>query len=529
MAYIKIKGKLIDLVRNETVKPSPTEYPPLLPTLQTYVGMVTNNGEPAARAQYSPKIDHSILIDVKARAKRLRILSVAYNDLEAKYPKWRIDNNFEACALPVSEEELLRYIASGKRVDTEQAAAMAIGYLATRYESDGPKPKESDDFEDSGHSIAQELINDPSIVHMFKNTCMWRQANDLEIFGDPHDVSRREKQRKIFMMLDVDTLHDYNDDLTFTSTLKKIRRKRSKLNNSQHLTLPAAILCTDELEQWRLDKDYRIHRQNPIPGTDLKVISRAKFISIQRLLHGLEGAHDPTSVYVRDVRTLISESGSLSPARLAALRQSTDPAAIAYSFVAAQRRFQRKVVSDAGWTRFLIKGEGAFVLQNRPDVLTSFEDILVRHATDLRALTAVSCPQGVRDCFNSRQDIEDRSFKVCEMMERYVDTFGGGRTDNLVFSRDSMGGSGRGPVDLYNALCDELADCRRRAKAAGFDLGIGHAQKFLAKDIMAWNDAWADDAFAGGKVPGWVEYLARARMERLSVGDEPVLVEKPQD
>ena len=70
---------------------------------------------------------------------------------------------------------------------------------------------------------------------------------------------------------------------------------------------------------------------------------------------------------------------------------------------------------------------------------------------------------------------------------------------------------------MYNALCDELRDCRTRARALGFELGIGPCHKFLAKDIMAWNEGWKDDAFAEGKVPGWVEYLARVRLEDMAV------------
>ena len=43
-------GNRIVIVKDDTTKPSPTEYPALLPTLQTWVGMVLGNGDPTDRA-----------------------------------------------------------------------------------------------------------------------------------------------------------------------------------------------------------------------------------------------------------------------------------------------------------------------------------------------------------------------------------------------------------------------------------------------------------------------------------------------
>lgn len=34
---------------------------------------------------------------------------------------------------------------------------------------------------------------------------------------------------------------------------------------------------------------------------------------------------------------------------------------------------------------------------------------------------------------------------------------------------------------------------------------------------MFYNDGWKDDAFADGKIPGWVEYLARVRAEEMTL------------
>ena len=227
---------------------------------------------------------------------------------------------------------------------------------------------------------------------------------------------------------------------------------------------------------------------------------------------------DASALFCYDLDKFIKAYSIASPARLEIVKNSADPYAVGYSFLTAQRHMQRTVVSDYGWSRFLIPGEAKLLLQNRPDIMTSCEDILVRHATDLRALTAVKCPPGVKDAFSSEQDVKDRARKVCELMERYVKDFGQGQMANLVLVR-GRNGVDRGPVDAYNKLCDELRDCGRRGKALGCDLQIGPVYKFLAIDIMAWNNGWKDDAFADGKVPGWVEYLSRVRMEDFDLCD----------
>ncbi len=56
-------------------------------------------------------------------------------------------------------------------------------------------------------------------------------------------------------------------------------------------------------------------------------------------------------------------------------------------------------------------------------------------------------------------------------------------------------------------LVDLLRELQKRCAAAGTPVQISKNYKFLAKDIMSWNDAWKDDAFAGGKIPGWVGWL----------------------
>ncbi|KAK9825338.1 hypothetical protein WJX74_010788 [Apatococcus lobatus] len=107
-------------------------------------------------------------------------------------------------------------------------------------------------------------------------------------------------------------------------------------------------------------------------------------------------------------------------------------------------------------------------------------------------------------------------------MELYVKIHGLDSYDNLRFKPGTSGGSGRGPVDLYNQLVDILRILKTRAEQAGQPVSIAPCYKFLAKDIMAWNDAWGDDAFSPGRVPGWEGWLKNRR----SMGVLPSLVHR---
>lgn len=446
------------------------------------------------------------------------MLKVSWNSLP-----FTTRHNLVACVAPVTKSKLLEYISHGKRIDVEQAVAMTISYIRNATDSEDFEIIETDEFEAETVSAVKELVNDAGVSKMLATTCMWRTEADCTLLHDPREAATISTWVKIVNVLNsvgcsrhIPGPEDHDD---LIELLKAIRRRRKKLDDSQYLTFPEDFLPQDPAvrEQWSWHRNYKLGPQPHISSENTILLSKHRFRALQNLLSRLNGPTDKTSIYVLDVERFQKESGSISPSRLAALQASFDPYAIAYSFMTAQRRAQLKVVSDPRWTRFLIKGEGAMILQNRPDVLTSFEDILVRHATDIVALTAISCPHGVRDAFSSQAEILERTRKVCEFMERYVKDFGDGKMENLVFQRGERGGSGRGPVDVYNGLCDELRDCKARAKAMDLYLDIGPVYKFLAKDIMSWNDAWKDDAFANGKVPGWVEYLARVRLQDLEV------------
>lgn len=143
-----------------------------------------------------------------------------------------------------------------------------------------------------------------------------------------------------------------------------------------------------------------------------------------------------------------------------------------------------------------MKGESGTIMQNNPEIPTSFEE----------RLGAFSGEKGLP----TSEPVLPQIDQCCLLMESYVRLYGDGDRNKLVFQRDVSGGSGRGPVDEYNLLCDVLKTLCGKAKDLGLEMP-GPVRKFLAKDIMAWNEAFGDDAFAGGRVPGWETWLAERR------------------
>ncbi|KAL8819624.1 MAG: hypothetical protein Q9191_007695 [Dirinaria sp. TL-2023a] len=228
--------------------------------------------------------------------------------------------------------------------------------------------------------------------------------------------------------------------------------------------------------------------QEPMTGSTPKsddiILNRKAFRALQRRLLRHYRSWDPAVRLGKAIADLEADIKYGADLIRSMVLPSRDTLVAAHYFFAPQRRLQRTVVSDYGWRRFLRK-TGVSV-------------------------TGAVLPQ-IDQC--------------CLMMEEYVSVYGDGDRNNLVFVRGSRGGSGRGAVDVYNSLCDIL---RILCKAAR-DQGLAHpgpVHKFLAKDIMAWNHSFDDDAFANGRVPGWETWLAQRReagllrsMETLEISE----------
>lgn len=233
------------------------------------------------------------------------------------------------------------------------------------------------------------------------------------------------------------------------------------------------------------------------PEEDSIVLSKHLFRLVQRQVYRLYRFWDPTEQLRRDVRSL--EDTVLYAAEWVGqrLRETDDVARVACWFFAYQRQLQQRVVSNYRATGFLAPGEGNTLYQNNLRMRSTFEEALIGVA-GLEESDRLGVGAG---------DTAELMDRTCLLMKRYVDVYGHGKKENLVFKRGNEGGSGRGPVDEYNVLCDILNELKIRSNDQGIEKVPGPAYKFLAKDIMHWNKSWGDDAFAGGKVHGWEDWL----------------------
>lgn len=265
----------------------------------------------------------------------------------------------------------------------------------------------------------------------------------------------------------------------------------------------AAYLDDYQVELKRIGQEEDVLRgykwpENPATADSI-VLSKHFFRVLQRIVFQMYRFLDPVvrlRVRVREMEDRVLYSTAWIDRQL---RETDDVARVAFWFFAYQRRLQLKVVSDDKWTRFLNKGEGQLLYQNSLTLTSTFEEALARIAgLKLKSLTTVG-----------REDTLDLIDETCLLMKEYVDVYGKGEKENLVFRQGVAGGKGRGEVDKYNMLCVILRDLKARAKEEGIADLPGPVYKFLAKDIMQWNNGWGDDAFASGRVHGWEEWVVK--------------------
>ena len=232
------------------------------------------------------------------------------------------------------------------------------------------------------------------------------------------------------------------------------------------------------------------------PEADSLVLSRKLFRAIQKRVNALFQFWKPEKRLRRDIHVIENRVIYATDWVNRQLRETSDAALVAHWFFQYQRRLQLKVVSDSQWTKFLAKGEGKTLYQNNLSLKSTFEVKLEEIASKSGA-----------DAMGAGDDTLQLIDHVCLLMKTYVDVYGGGNKGNLVFKKGIGGGSGRGPVDEYNLLCDILQTLKEKAKNENLEKLPGPVYKFLAKDIMHWNNAWEDDAFACGKIHGWEAWV----------------------
>ncbi|KAF2276481.1 uncharacterized protein EI97DRAFT_433315 [Westerdykella ornata] len=402
----------------------------------------------------------------------------------------RFAANLAACSSKVSKEDLKSYIRTRTRFDLEQAAAIVVSAI-----------REHGSLDD-----ALRLVRELGTV--LATSCMWVEWDQVlpqskSATGKTQRLGEKLQQSAAHMGQKIPAASDHRD---LVKLLMRVRRYKT---DDRCLLIPQWMFSEAEIDAPDHFKVEFTDNQHPpakaVPGRyplakreeDSIVVSKKHFRNLQRCIFRLFPFWKPEINLRRRIRKL--EDNVLYGCSWIEDRvlNTDDIALLCHYFFYFQRRLQRKVVSIVGGWSFLAKDEGKKLYQNNIAIRSTFEDVLqdIAESEEKGILVAMG-----------RDDTLRQIDETCLLMKEYVDIFGGGKTENLVFKEGVRGGSGRGPVDDYNLLCTILAQLREDARYEGVEDLPGPTRKFLAKDILHWNNAWGDDAFAGAE-PGWKAWI----------------------
>ena len=494
-------------------------------TLQTWLGMVKDNGMPKIRFRPFSSAE------IRERYSKLEITGTApvwssetalYEFfttclLQGSYPKFtrphdgaavaRLRFNVDACRNSQLSIDFMKQTCSFlARLDLEQVAALVLSAIS----HDESIPDKA--------AVLSALIKNIE-PHVLVNSCMWLDSSDMNL--QPTDEMRKFRRtaslaRRITSKKDVEIgLPSHWSALL--DALLRVRRSRPK-DHSRCLFIPewifdaASAPVTPEYKTWDYQGMVRAGDEPICPAReDSIILPRKAFRALQRRILYHYRFYKPVIRLRKEIRDLENDVLFSANHFRRQILPSTDTLAIASHFVAVQRRLQRKVVSDMNWAAFLKKGESARLIQNTPHNPTAFETCLERFYLQRKASSRIL---PITDALLPQID------QCCLLMESYVLTHAPrGRKEELVFRMGQRGGSGRGPVDDYNLLADILSRLKATAMNQGVEEVPGKVRKFLAKDIMHYNNSFADDAFASDVPPGWETWLAKRRVDGLLLSE----------
>ena len=486
-------------------------------TLQTYLGMVMSDGEPQFRSY--PCLPDSLVDSKKIQVatdiptslseealvflftscvleRRLPLFCNTHNSPNVKRLKASI---YACCNARIDTAFMKGNIDSLLRLDLEQAAAVVISAIG------------NDDGIANNSEIVASLVKEihPTVL---SNSCMWFEYSHtnstkvIQIHKFTHLVTQTRQVIQAKHRIDMGDINDWQSLLPFLLRIRRCSPCSRCLFIPEWIfheanTTPPSKFCVWD-DQGRAAGG---HEPTFAAGSDSIILTRKEYRRVQRRLLRYFRFWDPEVHLRQNIKHLEANVIYSSEIIRSQVLSSNDTLVVAHYFFALQRRLQRKVVSDLNWTGFLQKGESGNIVQNNPEIPTTFEE----------RLGSFSGQSGVPLSGPLLSQID----RCCLLMESYVKVYGGGDRNSLVFVRGVSGGSGRGAVDDYSLLCDILNTLCSKAKEEGLEMP-GPVRKFLAKDIMAWNQAFDDDAFAGGRVPGWETWLAERREKGIIHGLE---------
>jgi len=429
----------------------------------------------------------------------------------------RIANNLVEITKPVDVTLIKTLILHCRRVDIEQAVALVFRLLP---------------------SHVTDLV--PLVPTIVTQSCMWLETED---FHTP-DTDLNRRQHLHFLLTHAGVEKQLDDSWESLATLLfRIRRNRPA-DASRGLRLPDWLWTYYNGDQKDLSwtESANDYPTRIIP--DPIIVSKINFRRLTRYVWRLL-PNAPEKILRREIRELSQKLLYAQESR-EAISKTNDRAALAYTFLALQRRLQLTIVSDLNY-QFLKKGEARSFQQNTPYIPTNLEErlaeiVMAQEKIDWTVFTAVQRPKGV-DTVESMDELLSLVDRVCKCFEDYVVVHGKGHTEPLRTIRGRYGGF-RGPVDDWNAAVDVLAGVRRRITTTGYqvvskqdikededggfeiigqvtaeettdkEMEVPKADKFLALDIMRWNQSWGDDVFALAKMPPqWFTWLQKRRAE----------------
>lgn len=540
----------------------------LIPTLQSELGMLWHGIEPQARVIQSGKIpsDWTLLKcaeylrllsalknpakwrkghhddkmfpasrnwgtipDLIANAFVMRALPYVSRPTNASSPLARLRANLIEIAKPIDMHVLKSSILNRQRLDIEQAVALLLRLLPEH---------------------TPQLI--PLVPTIMINSCMWLEAPLADV--QDMDKHRRDHLLRLFSIAHIQETGQTWEELA--AILLRIRRRRP-VDASRGLRIPEWIQNHYQGDRnelfWQKEQkgQYRQYPERIIENP--LIISNRNYTRITRLIWRLL-RNAPEKVLRRDIASL-SQNLVYGDSARQSISATHDRVALAYTFLAIQRKLQLKIVSDEQ-SNFLEKGQSSRYQQNTPYIPTTLEERLAEIAlkdpqVDWAVLTAVRRPAGV-EAVDSTGELLELVDRVCGCFERYVMIYGKGHTEPLRPLPGRWGGF-RGPVDDWNAAVDILTELRRRINDASYqvvsqvddtmevddftvvahskeestekDLGLPKADKFLALDIMSYNNSWKDDVFALEKMPPqWWTWLQKRRSEGMCQSPSDTIV-----
>lgn len=488
----------------------------LVPTLETWCGMIKNLGAPTQRdplpipeeLRNAPPMHMEDAPDAAGAFANHFASCVVEQRLPAGFSGYESDvnilhGNVRACCTPDTGVNFMKKIIhSRQRLDLEQAAAVIISSIA------------NDEKINDSETMVRQLVQSLDSI-MLKKSCMWIDSSaDKDTVKEQKFNRYRDGIQKVIVAKDPTAADEFSDWADIMKVLLRVRRHnrpRRCLFLPQWVFDAASIQAPEHFRAaWGLSGavGHGIYPELPECEQDADgiICSHNQFNYLQRRLFRFFRFWDP-EIRLRKAADNLQEEVKYSTDFIRTRLSDTDETLIvAHYFFALQRRMQLKVVSDYAWTAFLPKGGSSELFQNNTSIISAFEERL----SEFSGQTGIPIVG----------DIGRMLQKCCLLMEEYVAVYAQGDRTKLVFVRYVRGGSGRGAVDTYNLLCDLLRLICKDERSEGLKKP-GKVHKFLAKDIMGWNDSFADDAFANGKVPGWEPWLAERRAELEAFSKRP--------